>query len=187
MNESAHYLGEVIEQLIFYVRDLQKELKALKRKWIFVSSDDVELTQGILNGHYIVIGKLFNAVASLGIFEVLPKALQQEITPAVLVEDLKQGELKRICLLYKAYRETWYDVEYGDVNLQALFEEIIAEGLVLKHNLQSVLDEGTLTGYSFCLLTLYNQVEFFVPKLFKALPKQLRKFVPESLGAAYKK
>jgi hypothetical protein len=178
MNESAYYLGEVLEQLIRYVLYLKKELKG-KRK-----ADD--LKEGIISGYYAVIGKLFDAAASLGVFEALPKDLQEHITPLTLVEDLKKGDLTRIIRLRDAFRNTSDEVAYGDLNLRALFEEIITEGLLLKKNVQSEFDEGKTDGYSFCLLTLYNQVWVFVPELFDALPKKLRTFVPESLSGTRK-
>ena len=173
MNESAYYLGQMLERLIHDAIDLQSELKKKK-------ADDFR--EGILAGKYLVIGKLFDAAASLGVFEALPKDLQEHITPLTLVEDLKKGDLTRILQLRDDFRNTSDEVAYGNLNLRALYEDIIAEGLLLKKTRQSEFDEGELMGYSFCLLTLYNYVEFFVPELFDALPEKLRKFVPESLS-----
>ncbi len=171
MNESAYYLTYILEQLMYRVLEEQEELK--EKIW---KVD--HLLEGILAGRYlfIFIGKLFDAAASLGMFKALQKDLQQHITPLVLVEDLKKGDLRQIKLFHKVFGDTCDEVSYPDLDLRALYEEIITEGILLQGK-QSEFDEGQLMGYSFCLLTLYNQAPVFVPKLFNALPKKLRKFM----------
>ena len=182
MNAAADYLMYVLEQRIDYVLDLKNGFKKRKRKKRRELSD---LDKGILAGHYIVIGKLLNRLASMGIFESLPVSLQQHITPSSLVGDLEREELANIWLLYDAFMQKSEEVAYKSVDLRALFEEIITEGLLLQGK-QSEFDEGQLMGYTSCLLTLYNQAPMFVPKLFYSLPKRLRNFIPEQLGSIRK-
>ncbi len=181
MNAAAHYLMQVLKYFIEDVFDLKNGFKRRKKK---KRSELSDLDKGILAGHYIIIGKLLNTLASMDIFKALPVSLQPHITPSSLVEDLKRGELANLGILDDAFIQKSEEVAYKSVDLRTLFEEIISEGLVLKGSLQSEFDEGKILGYSFCLLTLYNQAPVFVPKLFKALPKKLRHFVPESIGAA---
>ena len=176
MNEAAYYLMQVIEQRIDFVLDLKNEYK---RKWK-KNRELSDFDKGTLVGHYIIIGKLLNRLASMGIFASLPVSLQQHITPSSLVEDLERGEVANYWLLSDAFMQTSDEVAYPSVNLRALFEELITEGILLQGK-QSEFDEGQLDAYLACLLTLYNQAPLFVPKLFYALPKKLRKFIPEQL------
>lgn len=181
MNSSAYYLTYILYRFAEDVLDLHNESKRRKKKRRELS----DLDKGILAGRYIIIGKLLNRLASMGIFEALPVSLQQHITPSSLVEDLERGELANIWLLGDAFMQKSKEVAYKSVDLRALFEEIITEGIALQGK-QSEFDEGQLMGYSFCLLTLYNQAWVFVPKLFYSLPKKLRNFIPEHLRSVKK-
>jgi len=191
MNDSAYYLGEVLELLVHRVLNKQEKLK--KEEPFGIEKEEAScpgLDEGILEGYYIVIGKLFKCAAAMGIFKALPEKLQKTITPQALVEDLKKGYVKRMLQLRKAFRETHDRVTYGDIALQPLLEEIIDEAQTLKGNLTSYLDEGKLMGYSFSFDVLYVQIEFFIPELFRKLPKKLRDIEdPEflDLDAPYKK
>lgn len=190
MNSSAYYLGEVLELLVSRALDKQEDLK---EKPFGISKWDVEgpgLDEGILEGYCIVIGKLFQCAASIGIFKALPEGLQETITPETLVEDLKKGDTKRMLQLRKAFRDTHDSVTYSDIDLKSLLEEIIDEAQALKGNLTSYFDEGKLMGYSFSFDVLYVQIEFFIPELLRKLPRKLRDIEdPEFLDqdAPYKK
>lgn len=132
------------------------------------------MSEGVLEGYYIVISKLFKCAASMGIFKALPEELQETITAETLVKDLKKGYIKRMIHLRKAFRDTHDSVAYGDIDLKSLLEEIIDEALSLKSNLTSYFDEGKLMGYSFSFDVLYVQIEFFIPELLRRLPRKLR-------------
>jgi len=177
MNSSVCYLGVVLEMLVRSVLEDQKELQETKEV-----SDAPGFDEGVLEGYYIVIRKLFKAAASISIFKTLPEKLQENITAETLVEDLKKGYVKRMLQLRKAFRETQDSVAYGDIDLKTLFEEIITEAQTIENNLTSYFDLGMLRGYSFCFDTLYVQAEINFPELFKKLPKKLRKLDPEFIG-----
>jgi|SRR3569832_269179 len=179
MNSSAYYLAYVLEFHIHNILDLQKDVQKEKRSG---KSTDCEFEQGILAGYYMGVGKLFDTVASLGIFEALPKNLQKDITPTSLVEDLKKGVIKPMLQLRSAFRATCPKVSYGTLNLKVLLEELIADAQLLRASAQSEFDQGKLTAYYRIVDWLYDQAEFFVPELFDALPKELRDFNTESIN-----
>ncbi|MCU0318324.1 MAG: hypothetical protein MUC61_03260 [Amoebophilaceae bacterium] len=174
MNEAVCYLLFVIDHRIDRVRDLKNEYGwRIWRKWS-------DFDKGWLAGEYAVIGKLFDRLASMGVFESLPVSLQQSITSSSLVEDVARGELANVRLLGDAFMKRPREGAYKPLDLRALFEEIITEGILLQGK-KSEFDEGKLASYSFGLLTLHNQAEILVPKLFYSLPRKLRNFVPEHL------
>jgi hypothetical protein len=174
MNDSADYLMHILERFV-RERVLYDQKRLKKKRW---RGD--QFIEGHLSGHYLVIGKLLNTLESMGIFEALPVSLQQHITPSSLVEDMKRKKFANLRLLDDAFMQTVEEVVYQPVNLRVLFEELITEGILLQGK-QGEFDEGQLFAYSFCLLSLYNQAEVSVRDLFYALPKKLRKFIPEQL------
>jgi hypothetical protein len=174
-DSTLYFLGEVLEQLfertIEYKEDLERR--------------ESELDEGLLAGYYLVIGKLFNEAKAMGLFAALPSPWKGA-TPESLMSDSKQGRytFSRVLRLRNTFMRASEQLVHRPFNLRRVFEEIISEGLLLKGSLRSEFDEGKILGYSFCLRTLYNQAPVFVPKLFKALPKKLRHFAPESISAA---
>jgi hypothetical protein len=174
-DSTLYFLGEVLEQLfertIEYKEDLERR--------------ESELDEGLLAGYYLVIGKLFNEAKAMGLFAALPSPWKGA-TPESLMSDSKQGRytFSRVLQLTDTFIRASEQLVHRPFNLRRVFEEIISEGLLLKGSLRSEFDEGKILGYSFCLRTLYNQAPVFVPKLFKALPKKLRNFAPESISAA---
>ena len=174
-DSTIYFLGEVLEQL--FERTIEYK-QALKRR-------ESELDEGIFAGYCIVIGKLFNEAKAMGLFAALPSPWKGA-TPESLMSDIKQGKytFSRALRLRSTFMRASEKLVHRPFNLRRVFEEIISEGLLLKGNLRSEFDEGKMVGYSFCFRTLHNQAPVFVPELFKALPKNLRRFVPESIGAA---